>query len=346
MYILLLLLMSLTLGMSNTPIIDVSMDVLEHMDSLMEFNEKTPNIFKNGKKIFEVVSNFLEEAEKNILDMRSEIDHIEYEKLDGEDISRYLRVKSSLDKVRQDLILLGHKTVTDVRDMREILDDLDESNDPILLKASIDNMKDLMDYTKKTLEEAKAKYNAAVDAFRDFMYSIQQRNRGLNGKIYAKNRDHQGWKTIARAGEVAIGAASVAGWYIAGPWYYVLASIGSTFYIENKIGNWKYELERFRSKAYDIMAESIEIEKDIKVWINLITDEIYLIDKWRNTAETVRRNIEKSPEPYLRQYAAIRTVFRNGLHRLENAATEFLQSQNIDVRDIIGQERTYGKRSS
>merc|ERR1711997_1405065 len=93
------------------------------------------------------------------------------------------------------------------------------------------------------------------------------------------------------------------------------------------------------------MDKSDRIEKDIKVGIKLITKEIYSIDKWRNTAETVRRNIEKYPEPYLRQYAAIRTVFRNGLLRLENAATEFLQSQNIDIRDIIGQERTHGKRS-
>ena len=207
MYIRFLLLMTLTLVMSNTPIIDVGMDAIEQMDSLMEFNDKTRNVFNNGKKIFEVVKEFLEEAEKNILEMRSEIDKIEYEELNAEDISRYHRVKSSLEKVRQDLTKLARRTVTDVRDMMIILDDLDVSNDPVLLRISIDNMKDLMDDTKKTLEEAKAKYNDAVDAFQSFMFSIQQKNRGLDRKIETKVRDHEGWKTTARFGEVVIGGA-------------------------------------------------------------------------------------------------------------------------------------------
>ena len=261
--------------MSITPIIDVSMDV---MDSLMQFNEKTPGIFKNGKKIFEVVNDFLEEAEKNILDMRSEIDHIEYEELKAEDISRYLQVKSSLDKVRQDLIKLGHKTVLDVRDIKIILDELDESNDPTLFLLSIDNMRDLMADTKETPEEAKAKYNDASEAFQSFMYSIQQRNRGLKRKVNAKYRDHEGWKTKARAAEVAIG---VAGWYFFGLAYGLASFILPAFLIEDKIGNYKDELERFKFKAYDIMAKSIKIEKDIKVGTKLITDEIYLIDKGR-----------------------------------------------------------------
>ena len=187
MYILILLLMNLTLVMSNTPIIDVSMDAMEHMADLMDFNEKTPFIFKNGKKIFEVYKDFLEEAERNILDMRYEIDNIEYEELTAEDISRYQQVKSSLEKVRQDLIKLGHKTVTDVRDLMIILDDLDESNDPTLFRISIDNMKDLMDYTKKTLEEAKAKYNSAVDDFQNFMFSIQQKKRRIEKEFVCKS---------------------------------------------------------------------------------------------------------------------------------------------------------------
>ena len=146
MYIRLLLLM--TLVMSNTPITDVNIDVMEQMDSLMEFNDKTQHVFNNGKKIFEIVKDFMEEAEKNILAMRSEIDHIEYGELHAKDISRYHRVKSSLEKVRQELIKLAHKTVTDVGDMIIILDELDDSNDPTLLRLSIDSMKDLMDDTK------------------------------------------------------------------------------------------------------------------------------------------------------------------------------------------------------
>ena len=86
MYIRLLLLM--TLVMSNTPITDVNIDVMEQMDSLMEFNDKTQHVFNNGKKIFEIVKDFMEEAEKNILEMRSEIDHIEYGELHAKDISR------------------------------------------------------------------------------------------------------------------------------------------------------------------------------------------------------------------------------------------------------------------
>ena len=279
MYILILLLMNLTLVMSNTPIIDVSMDAIKHMADLMDFNEKTPFIFKNGKKIFEVYKDFLEEAERNILDMRYEIDNIEYEELTAEDISRYQQVKSSLEKVRQDLIKLGHKTVTDVRDLMIILDDLDESNDPTLFRISIDNMKDLMDYTKKTLEEAKAKYNTAVDDFQSFMFSIQQKNGGLKRNLYAKVRDHDKWTTTARTGEVAIGILSVAGWYLAGPLY--LAGFIPAIYTESKIRDYDHELERFRSKVMEIMDKSDRIEKDIKVGIKLITKEIYSIDKGR-----------------------------------------------------------------
>ena len=273
MYILpLLLLMANPLVMSNSPFMDVSMD----MDSLVQFNEKTPILFSTFKNIFEAVNNFLEEAEKNILDMRSEIDNIKYEKLNGEDISKYHRVKSSLEKVRQDLIKLAHKTVTDVRDLKDILDELDESNDPVLLRLSIENMKDLMDETKKTLEAAKAQYDDAVDTFQSFMSSIQQTNRGLDRNVHLKVRDHDGWKTKVRTGELA---AFLGAGFFAGPLWGAASLALSAFWIEPKIGDYDDELERFKSKAYGIMWRSKEIERDIKVGIELITQEIYLIDK-------------------------------------------------------------------
>ena len=67
-----------------------------------------------------------------------------------------------------------------------------------------------------------------------------------------------------------------------------------------------------------------KLTDDIDEAIVILTDEIELINEWANSAENVKRNIDKYPQKYLRKYISIRTIFINGLDDLSNVAEKFL----------------------
>merc|ERR1711953_1559057 len=113
--------------------------------------------------------------------MDAELKLLESEELQFEDnyFPAYNEAKRYLRETRQGLRKLAGRTVTEVRDLRILLEDLDKDEDPVLLKASLDKMKGLMIETPKTLKEALEKYNSAVETFDNLNSSIATQNRKL-----------------------------------------------------------------------------------------------------------------------------------------------------------------------
>merc|ERR1711884_680590 len=83
----------------------------------------------------------------------------------GSYVAAFNETKSYLQQIRQELRDLADTAVKEVRDVFELLEDLDRNNDPVLLKLAIDIIKDLMLETKERLEEARGKYSKVRVAF-------------------------------------------------------------------------------------------------------------------------------------------------------------------------------------
>merc|ERR1712244_106164 len=108
----------------------------------------------------------------------AELQLLETEELHFEDnyFPAYNEAKRYLRETRQGLRKLADRTVTEVRDLKILLEDLDKTNDTVLLKASLDKMKELMIETLETLKEALEKYNSAVETFDNLNSSIATQN--------------------------------------------------------------------------------------------------------------------------------------------------------------------------
>merc|ERR1712073_94309 len=93
---------------------------------------------------------------------------------------------------------MGDRTVTDVRDLKDLLDGLDKTNDFIFLKLSIDKMKNLMIETLKTLQEAKEKFNSALKAFDNLKSAIRSQNIQLTKMVTETSEEYKAW--VAKSG--------------------------------------------------------------------------------------------------------------------------------------------------
>merc|ERR1712045_783918 len=180
MFLLLGLLVSPAFGMPSSALIDIGSQIINQVDSVVGFTEETRAVFNNSD-LFDTIAESLKIAEKNIQEMDAELKLLESEELQFEDnyFPAYNEAKRYLRETRQGLRKLAGRTVTEVRDLRILLEDLDKDEDPVLLKASLDKMKDLKKKTQKKMKEAFKKYNSAVETFENLNSSIATQNRKL-----------------------------------------------------------------------------------------------------------------------------------------------------------------------
>jgi len=139
MYLQLLFLISPAFGMPSSALVDVGKGIINQLDSVVGFTEETKAVFNNSD-LFEIISESLKEAERNILEMDAELKLLETEELQFEDnyFPAYNEAKRYLRETRQGLRKLAQRTVSEVRDLKILLEGLDKSNDPVLLQASLD----------------------------------------------------------------------------------------------------------------------------------------------------------------------------------------------------------------
>merc|ERR1711953_569347 len=241
-------------------------------------------------------------------------------------------------QTRQELRELAQRTVSDVRDLKILLEDLDKSDDTVLLQVSIEKMKDLMIETLERLKVAREKYNSALVSFENLNSSIKVQNRKLGKMVTNGTAEYKAWTNNVRVGTYgAIGGttiscivADVMGSFGLCSAINAGASIGASVAIEVAIANYSDMLKKLKSITDKMLESGNKFDTTIKEAIGILTDEIELMVKWTSSAKVVERNIEKYPEEYLRKYKSIRQIFKNGLDDLYNVATKFL-AQPVDI---------------
>jgi len=337
MYLLLLLLVSPAFGRPSSDQLDVGEDISNQLDKIVNFTNETGKLLKNSK-LFEKVSDSLTEAEQNILEMEAELKSLKSKipqlQDEGNFFPDYNKAKRYLRETRQELRELAHRTVTEVRDLKILLEDLDETNDnendndkskskqSFLLKISIDKMKSLMIETGERLEEARKKYTSATLAFDNLISSVKTQNGIMevvkNETIVNYQKDKDYTETVREN-------CKIASWFTFG-----LCSLIHHFANEVPLETARVELEDLQAKTDSLLERTITLNQDIKGAIGILAEEIELINIWADSAERVSKNIKEYPIESLTKYQTIRNIFKNGLVDLKTAAEKFIaHSKNI-----------------
>merc|ERR1712038_1953421 len=193
MVILLILLVSTAFGRPSSDR-DVGTEIGNQLEDILEFNNEQGKLLNNSN-LFGKVSESLKTAQQNIIDMEAELKSLalKFSSLREEKSSfpEFNKAKSSLRQTRQELRELAHRTVKEEKNVRILLDALDngKSHKPLLLKAAIGRMKLLMEETKEKLKAAKIKYEEAQLSYTNLISSVKEQHDILGreaGKVYAK----------------------------------------------------------------------------------------------------------------------------------------------------------------
>jgi len=323
MYLLLILLVTPAFGRPSSDQ-DAGANIENQLDDILEFNSKTGNLLNNSN-LFGKVSESLKNAQQNIIDMETELKTLalKFDSLREEKsfFPEFNKAKSSLRQTRQELRELAHRTVKEEKNVRSLLDALDNdatsrSHKPILLKAAIGRMKLLMEETKEKLKAAKNKYEEATLAYTNLISSVKAQHDilGVEARnIYEKFEEDKEYTEKVRSN------CKIASWFTFG-----LCSLIHHFVNEVPLEEARVEVENLERRSQNLTERAKILNRDINEAIEIMDDEIELIDKWANSAEKMEKNIDDFPEESLREFEAYRLVFKLGLDDLKKAAENFL----------------------
>jgi len=305
MYLIVLLLISTAFGRPNSAQLDVGVDIVNQLDSIVLFINEMGSLLGNSELI-RPVSEGLQAAELNLLEIERGLNTLHEQvpglrSRSGSYVASFNETESFLNQTKQELRDLAETTVAEVRDVTVLLEDLDTNNDTDLLKLAMIIIKDLMIETKERLEGAREKYQSAIQAFHNIISSVESRlNVTVEQGVVGLDCQTAAWKTLG-----------------------ICASV-HRYDNEVSLENSRVQLGDLKSKSDRFLDITRFLKYDINVAINLINAKIWQINTWAESTEDVDENIEEYPAEYLEKYKTIKTVFRNGLYELKNVAEQFL----------------------
>merc|ERR1711997_1299632 len=259
-----------------------------------------------GRPTSDQLGSELQEAVRNIQEIYAE-QGVDFDEQYFQD---YNEAKSYLLETRQKLMGLAQRTVKDVRDLKVVLEHLDESTDSVFLTIFTNRMKDLMSETG--MIEAREKYESAVKTFENLNSFIKTNNRNLEytfEKLEKKAAADKEYTEQVKK-NCAIG------------FIFTLGLCSLIHHYENSVP---------MSTIKDRMLENEDIfDQSIKEANDILDDEIDMISIWNKSARVVGKNIDDYPAEILIELKSVRTNFRNGLDDLKNVAEQYLsQPTNI-----------------
>merc|ERR1711953_1134030 len=331
MFLIVLLLISPAFGRPGSAQLDVGEDIVNKLDSIVHFSNEMGRFFGDSRLIG-TVSEGLQAVELNILEMEAGLNTIQalYTELESEGsyVAVFNKAKSYLNQTRQELRDFAETAIKDIRDVIDLLDDLNRNNDPVLLKLAIDITKDLMLETKRKLEGARAKYQSLHQAFDNLISSettqtevvdqvvSQWEAKYIENEAYMeKVRYNCKWAAIFTLG---------------------LCSLIHHYENEVPLESSRLELAALKSKSDRLLRKTRILNQDIDDAINVITVELDQINNWADSAEDVGESIEDYPAEYLEKYESSREAFKTELVDLKNVAEQFLVDRITTSSRLLG----------
>ena len=192
---------------------DIVKPLLDNVFKMMqEGTNVTSEVIQTAQETFKNLTMWLEEADRNMIKLQMEMEEIGLDetKIQNNYKTKYLKVKSELRQVRQNLRKLAHKTGTATEDLLLLLDGMENNPDPVLEEAQFETMKDLLKDTKLLLEDANEKYNKAVDILDGLSHDMGQAIEKLRKRLTEGTEEYEDWTNGIRTGVYSgVGAAAV-----------------------------------------------------------------------------------------------------------------------------------------
>jgi len=260
-----------------------------------------------GRPTSDQLGSELQEAVRNIQEIYAE-QGVDFDEQYFQD---YNEAKSYLLETRQELMGLAQRTVKDVRDLKIVLEHLDESTGSVFLSIFTNRMKDLMIETG--MLEARGKYESAVKTFENLNSFIKTHNRKLENTLDKKIAD----ETITEFNHI------------------IRTSAWTTTFIlpYTSLGVLQENIVPISQTIKDRLLETENnFDKSIKEANDILDDEIDMISIWNKSARVVSKNIDDYPSEILRELKSVKTIFINGLDDLKNVAEQYLAQPT----DLLG----------
>merc|ERR1712232_7391 len=331
MFLIVILLISTALGRPNSAQLNVGENIVNQLNSIVHFTNETGSLLGDSRLI-RAVSEGLRAAELNILEMEAGLNTLQAQVPGVPELQSYVaafnETKSYLQQIRQELRDLADTAVKEVRDVIELLEDLDRNNDPDLLKIAIDIIKDLMLETKERLEAARERYQSVGQAFENLISTVTTQNEMISQTVVQLEAKYQEDK--ARAEKVKSDCQ------IASIFTFGLCSLIEHYVNEVPLENIREELADFKSKSDRFLERTRILDQDIDIAIDLIAKNLDQINTWADSAEDVSENIEDYPAEYLEKYESSREAFKTGLVDLKNVAEQFLVDRITTRSRLLG----------
>merc|ERR1712024_284281 len=350
---------STAFGMPSSGQHDVGAKIANQLEIFNNYSKEAGKLFVNSSLIEEVVESLLG-AEENLLQMEVGLKSLKYEvpkpRIDGNYFSDFNKAKSYVRQTRQRFREFACKTVIELRDLKILIQDVDKSQDSILLKISLEKVKDLMIKTLKTLKEAGENYRNAVELFNVLNTSITSKHEELEKMLNRNSAEYHAWVNIVTEVETEVcqnrskntehrlqqffkNAENAVKEVIKKVDVLKVINTGPLCLdsVEEKVSDFEAELEKLKGITEGTLEKTKHFDEDIKKAIDSLTGEIYHFDIWTEDVMDVSQTIDKNTEEYLREYKTIGTDFIAGINDLKVASEEFL-AQPKDILYMTGQK--------
>lgn len=353
--------------------------ILPVFDNALELMKEGTNVssgvLNKAQDTFRNLTVWLKEADENIEKLVEEMEEVKLDakKIQNNFIDKYLKSKTELRRVRQNLRKLAYKTVTASEDIKLLLDAMEGNPDPVLQQAQVATMKDLLKETKISLTDANEKYNTAVDILSSLSFDMKQLIEKLDRSITNGTEEYENWTSKVRWGAYGGAGSLAAGLLVAD----ILGCLGEetdelfntilinqqfTFFlsgicsaigtptsiataaiaVESAIDEYSGKLQLFQTRVETIQEKVGGMDELVKSAVEALKDEIDILDRWDSSAETVSFNFDSYSEEKLKKFEALRKIVRRGIDALQANAQEFLE-QPVN---ILGEEQLLARYAS
>ena len=160
----------------------------------------TKKAFKLLKKRFDEFDELIKEADKNIHVIQEDIAMIAAQNLrfTKDFLTAYHAAKEEVRMIRQDLRKLAGKTVDACNNMKKLIEKWDELGNAFI-KQTFKFMRQLVEESLETLENAKTRYNKAITSINMASEQLRQFSDKVYNMTDVNTLEHQTWTGLVRA---------------------------------------------------------------------------------------------------------------------------------------------------
>merc|ERR1712038_24947 len=302
---------------------------------LSEVSGAPKEALENAAETFTKIAGFIKTATYNIESMYAEMSEVEDlgNEISNDFLLQFNEVKNDIRECRQELRILAVSTVTHSKDLKDLVDGLDNNPDIVLLEATIDTMKQLLIKTKERLTNANTKYRNAIRIMEDIESRMKILSLDLENRANENSDEYKSFAHDVRAGTYTGCGGLAVGMIVAdifGCLGFCSASVTSSCFgagiasVEGVLAAYRNSIAEFLEKTDNIKGSIDGMEEAVSEAVNVLEYELSIINEWEEISDNLSIKIEKYPVKYLQKFKAIRKIFLRNVIDLSEVAQKFL----------------------